>query len=88
MGREFAAALSRSVVVAAIVQCIAIVALASWFIGWRRGVTLIAAIIAVNLLARLYFMKRLGGVTGDCLGATCQVTEMVSLVIVAWRPSS
>ncbi len=31
--------------------------------------------------ARVYFHARLGGVTGDCLGAACQISETVMLLI-------
>ena len=37
--------------------------------------------------ARSYFSKRIGGVTGDCLGATCQIIETVNLLILAWQPA-
>ena len=40
-----------------------------------------------DLLARAWFLRRLGGVNGDCLGATCQAVETVNLVILAWRHS-
>ena len=39
----------------------------------------INAIAIVN--ARAYFHERIGGVTGDCLGALCQLSEMMLLLI-------
>ncbi len=41
----------------------------------------------IVLGARSYFKKRIGGVNGDCLGATCQIVETVNLLILAWQPS-
>ena len=35
------------------------------------------------LVARTYFHKRLGGVNGDCLGATCQLVETLNLLLLA-----
>jgi cobalamin synthase len=32
-------------------------------------------------VARWYFYRRLGGITGDCLGATEQVLEIFVLVL-------
>ncbi len=35
------------------------------------------------LVTRAYFHKRLGGVNGDCLGATCQLAETFNLLLLA-----
>jgi adenosylcobinamide-GDP ribazoletransferase len=40
----------------------------------------LAAAAATALAAGLYFRARIGGYTGDCLGATQQLTELVFLV--------
>ncbi|MBK9170328.1 MAG: adenosylcobinamide-GDP ribazoletransferase [Bryobacterales bacterium] len=49
-------------------------------------------LIAFNALlvaaARAWFVRRLGGVTGDCLGATAQVSECLSLVVLACELST
>jgi cobalamin synthase len=68
-------------------ECLAIVALAVVLIGWLHALTMIAATTATVFLARVYFTRRLGGVNGDCLGATCQAVETINLVILAWHPS-
>ena len=36
----------------------------------------LAAVLVVTLLAARYFVRRIGGYTGDCLGATQQVSEL------------
>jgi adenosylcobinamide-GDP ribazoletransferase len=50
-----------------------------------------AAALAVNALAvtvaRAYFLRRAGGVTGDCLGAVCQISEVSSLLVFLCQPS-
>lgn len=43
---------------------------------------------AVVLLARAWFEKRIGGVTGDCLGATCIVVETACLMVLTCPPCS
>ena len=52
--------------------------------GWAWSVVL--AVVAVTLVMVWRFHRRLGGYTGDCLGAVQQVTEVVVLLVgVAWR---
>jgi len=36
----------------------------------------LAAVMLITLLAARYFLRRIGGYTGDCLGATQQVSEI------------
>lgn len=45
----------------------------------------VAGAAAVTFAARLFFRKRLGGVTGDCLGATNQLVELTVLLALAAR---
>jgi adenosylcobinamide-GDP ribazoletransferase len=51
-------------------------------LGWKRALLGFIATISVVLLSGLYYRRRLGGVTGDCLGATNQIVE-VALYLVA-----
>jgi adenosylcobinamide-GDP ribazoletransferase len=39
------------------------------------ALAMIAAACGVAALTGAYYRRRIDGVTGDCLGATCQVTE-------------
>ncbi len=87
LGQTFAASCSRTVLIETAAECLAIVALTAVFIGWFHGLIMILATAATVFLARAYFTKRLGGVNGDCLGATCQAVEILNLVILAWHPS-
>jgi adenosylcobinamide-GDP ribazoletransferase len=84
LGKAFAADISKSVLAAVIVQA----ALLTLMTGWRYALLLMPASAIVVGLARMWFLRRLGGVNGDCLGATCQAVETVSLVILAWRHST
>lgn len=44
---------------------------------WRTALIALAVTIAVTLISGLYYKRRLGGITGDCLGATNQLTELL-----------
>ena len=58
--------------------------------GWALMLTLasvviapvLAAAVAVPFVLALYWRKRLGGITGDCHGASIEVTETVLLALL------
>jgi adenosylcobinamide-GDP ribazoletransferase len=53
--------------------------------GGGGAVAGVAGLVAGHLLARAAFERRLGGYTGDCLGATQQLSEAgLYLGVVAW----
>jgi adenosylcobinamide-GDP ribazoletransferase len=52
-----------------------------------RAVALVATLACVTALAARRYRVRAGGVTGDFLGATEQLGEIASLVVLAWRAS-
>lgn len=56
------------------------------FQDWRVGFALPAGIWATLGLGR-YFYKRIGGYTGDCLGAAQQINEVVyyMTLIIVWK---
>ena len=58
-------------------QGIALVALSVWL-----APTLLAALLIIPAVA-LYWKVRLGGITGDCLGASVEVTESLLLLFIA-----
>jgi cobalamin synthase len=49
----------------------------------RDGLVAITTAVAVYLLMRRAFVRRLGGITGDCAGAIIEVIEVFSLVAVS-----
>ncbi len=79
---QFAQELSRKAVAVALIQAI----LFAFVCGWRHGVVMILVSTLITLCARSYFLRHLGGVNGDCLGATCQAVETANLLILAWQP--
>lgn len=56
-------------------------------LSWRAALITFAVTALVVCLSGLYFKRRLGGITGDCLGAVNQITEVVLyLTAVMVRP--
>jgi len=56
--------------------------------GLIRGALLAVAAALLVVCAHVYCRRRLGGFNGDCLGAACQATELLSLMVLAWRNST
>ena len=54
----------------------AILIVAFLLLPWRAALAALLVTSLVTLLSRLYFRARLEGITGDCLGATNQLTEV------------
>jgi adenosylcobinamide-GDP ribazoletransferase len=46
------------------------------FLPWQDVIVALAFVVLSTWLAARYFVRRIGGYTGDCLGATQQVTEL------------
>jgi len=79
LGAAFARSMSTPVALVAIAQGIA----AALLCGPRLGAVLLAVNALLVLSARQYFHRHIGGVTGDCLGATCQLSEIASLFFLS-----
>lgn len=52
----------------------------------RRGLAVTVAAAATYIVLRRAWMRRLGGMTGDCAGAMIEIIETVALVTLAARP--
>lgn len=85
LGRTFATGLSRGAMLAALVQAVFLSLLLT---GWQYGVAMSISTLAIVFLARAWFSSKIGGVNGDCLGATCQLVEICNLLVLVWRPFS
>lgn len=65
-----------------------------WCLGYAMAVALflldlriqpLVAAVLTTLALRQFFLRRLGGITGDCLGATIVLCELVVLVLATAR---
>ncbi|MGH9936686.1 MAG: adenosylcobinamide-GDP ribazoletransferase [Blastocatellia bacterium] len=57
-------------------------------LNWRAAAVACAVAIAAPLVTGWYYRSRIGGVTGDCLGATNQLTEVaiyLAAVALKWE---
>lgn len=81
VGAAFQASLTRGGVVAAALQMAAL-ALAC---GWKAALVMLTGAALIALSARSYFVRRIGGVTGDCLGATGYSVEIFILGMFTCR---
>jgi adenosylcobinamide-GDP ribazoletransferase len=46
-----------------------------------QGLLALIAAVPVIILASMYFRRRIGGLTGDCFGATFQIVEIVTYAV-------
>jgi adenosylcobinamide-GDP ribazoletransferase len=62
---------------AASIGCVILVSICLLVAGWRVAVLVSLMVLLTVSSFSSFCEKRLGGVTGDTLGATCELTEMV-----------
>jgi adenosylcobinamide-GDP ribazoletransferase len=84
LGFEFSSTLTTPTAVIAIVQGVA----AALLCGILPGVAILGGAYVIVRVARWYFYRRIGGVNGDCLGATEQLIEIYVLVLFTCRNCS
>ncbi|MEN8429883.1 adenosylcobinamide-GDP ribazoletransferase, partial [Acinetobacter towneri] len=61
---------------------IALILFATVFWGWM-GLVAVLTFILSTLYLRYKFMQRLGGITGDTVGASIEITESMMLLAIA-----
>ncbi len=66
-----------------IVGTLVSVSIAAVLLRWHC-IAPILAVSVVTLLSGLYYKRRIGGVTGDCFGATNQIAEIAVYLCGAW----
>ena len=72
--------------VGAAVGAVMVLALGSWAVVGADGFIVAGACVAVTLGLAACFRHRLGGATGDTLGATCEIVEIVPAFALALSP--
>jgi adenosylcobinamide-GDP ribazoletransferase len=66
----------------------AVLGLAPCLLLWSSKIWLALVLTTVvTVIVATYFVRRIGGYTGDCLGATQQLAELAFYVGLAWKPS-
>jgi adenosylcobinamide-GDP ribazoletransferase len=83
LGVAFSQSLTPATSVAVAVQAVVAASLCGW-----RGVPMLLSTALLLVLSRAYFIRRLGGVSGDCLGAACLIVESANLLLLAWQSST
>jgi adenosylcobinamide-GDP ribazoletransferase len=63
------------------VSTVTTVAAAYLLLGWR-GIGCTALLAAFTLVARWWFHRRLGGITGDVIGCVSELNEILCLLIL------
>ncbi len=86
LGKLFYSSESRKAAVAGLIFCTFI----SLFFSFKIACSVLVAILATVGFFSLWCHKKLGGATGDTLGAVCELTELavaVSIVLVTFQTS-
>jgi adenosylcobinamide-GDP ribazoletransferase len=52
----------------------------------KAAIAPLLAAIAIPLLSSFFYMRKFGGITGDCFGATNQLTEIAVYLCGVWMP--
>jgi adenosylcobinamide-GDP ribazoletransferase len=67
------------------VWALVVLVVVGWFAGRWLGLTAGVVSFAAGLLFALHVYRKIGGLTGDTLGAACELVEIVpALVVIAW----
>jgi len=59
---------------------------AAWLLMGAKGMALMAAASLFSLLLKLWFQRRLGGITGDVVGCVSELNEILALVLISALP--
>ncbi len=80
LGRLFYSPSSRG----AALWSLALLAVVLAWGGWRMSLTVFVAVLTTVLLFSLWCRAKIGGATGDTLGAVCELTEMMVAVAMTF----
>ena len=65
----------------AVLAAVAVLAV-GWFIAGVPGISAAAAAMVVTVAFSMYCKWKIGGVTGDTIGATCEIAEVVTVLVM------
>ncbi len=80
LGRLFYSPSTRRIALWALVFPAAVLSLG----GWRMVLVVLAAVLATVLFFSLWCRNKIGGATGDTLGAVCELTELMVAVAMTF----
>ncbi len=63
-------------------QGVILLVLSIWLFNFVNGISIVAGLLVFIWLSALFFQKRIGGVTGDTLGAINEVGEVLILLFI------
>ncbi len=82
------ALVARTVPRAAAASWTVALVIGAFLFGEVRGVAAVLVALAVALGVRVHAGRRLGGITGDVLGALCEIATAATLIVFATSPPS
>ncbi|MGB9080254.1 MAG: adenosylcobinamide-GDP ribazoletransferase, partial [Desulfuromonadaceae bacterium] len=65
---------------------LATAAAASWFLLGLTGMLPLAALCLLTFAGRMFFQRKLGGLTGDTIGCLNELNEILALVVMSALP--
>jgi adenosylcobinamide-GDP ribazoletransferase len=55
--------------------------MAGWIVGQWMGLAVCFASLLIAALFSVYCFRKIGGYTGDTLGASCEITEIIPVLV-------
>ena len=61
---------------------LSVASITAWLLG-LKGVVALFAVCLLTVVGRLFFQRRLGGLTGDTVGSISELNEILALVVIS-----
>ncbi|MDD2735648.1 MAG: adenosylcobinamide-GDP ribazoletransferase [Desulfuromonadaceae bacterium] len=61
----------------------AIVAVGGYYLLALKGLVALAAVCVLTLIGRIFFQRKLGGLTGDTIGCISELNEIMALLVIS-----
>ncbi|MFA5863569.1 MAG: adenosylcobinamide-GDP ribazoletransferase [Phycisphaerae bacterium] len=69
-----------------VIWALAVLGLAGWLVAGVAGLVAVGISTGTGLIFAVYSYRKIGGATGDTLGASCEIVETISALIFAAGP--